>query len=261
MAIGVSTSCFYPLETECALERLGQSGIKTAEIFINATSELEEPILGELRRIQEQYGIQVSALHPFMSFGEEYLLFSEYERRYCDTLELYKRYFEAANQFGAKYIVIHGAKATPHANPERYIERFARLAETGKSAGLCVAQENVVQYLSQSPEFLLRMRAQLGELFRMVLDTKQARRAGIPLSEFIGPLHAQIVHVHISDYAAGAACLPPGEGELDFSAFFRGLKGLGYRGDYIIELYRCNFQEDEQLLLAKEGLEKIYNIL
>ena len=55
MKIGVSTASFYPLETELALEEIGKSGIKTAEIFINAESEMKDSFTDILLDIKNQY--------------------------------------------------------------------------------------------------------------------------------------------------------------------------------------------------------------
>ena len=43
--IGASTACFYPLETERALKRVGELGFSTAEVFFNSFSELRGPLL------------------------------------------------------------------------------------------------------------------------------------------------------------------------------------------------------------------------
>lgn len=43
MKLGASTACFYPLETEKALEKVCKLGYKYAEVFMNAPCELEEP--------------------------------------------------------------------------------------------------------------------------------------------------------------------------------------------------------------------------
>ena len=33
--LGISSACFYPLETEASLELIGKNGIKTTEIFFS----------------------------------------------------------------------------------------------------------------------------------------------------------------------------------------------------------------------------------
>ena len=48
MAIGASSSCFYPMETKESLEEIGKLDIHTAEIFFNADSELSKNYLKEL---------------------------------------------------------------------------------------------------------------------------------------------------------------------------------------------------------------------
>ena len=106
--IGVSTACFYPMKTEDPLKLLGESGFEIAEVFLNSFSELEDGYLYELRRIAEYYGMRISSVHPFTCFPEGFLLFSEYERRFQDGVEFYKRYCNAANILGGKFIVPHG---------------------------------------------------------------------------------------------------------------------------------------------------------
>ena len=89
--IGASTACFYPLETERALKRVGELGFSTAEVFFNSFSELRGPLLKAICREQEACKIQVVSVHPFSSGTEPFFLFSAYERRFYDTLEYYTR--------------------------------------------------------------------------------------------------------------------------------------------------------------------------
>ena len=101
MEIGVSTSCFYPLETEVALENLGKAGIKHTEIFFNALSELKQSFVDMLLDIQSEYGITVASLHPTMSLAESFMIFSNYERRYREAEDQFRRYSEFAARLGA----------------------------------------------------------------------------------------------------------------------------------------------------------------
>ena len=257
MSIGVSTSCYYPLATEDALEKVASLGVKTCEIFFNSFSELEKPFLDELCHVKDEYGICVPSVHPFFSFAEPYLLFSEYERRFLDTVELYKKYFEAANVLGAKLLVLHGGKEPSAVHEELYFERFAKLLEVGQTFGIITAQENVVHYRSQSPDFLWRMKKTIGEDLKVVLDIKQTVRAGYSPFEFIEKLTNTIAHIHISDSNNRCDCLPPGEGNFDFSRLFAAMRALGYKGDYIIELYRHSFEHDSQITDSKNLMEQL----
>lgn len=258
MAIGISTSCFYPMQTEKALKELADLKIDVCEVFFNARSEIEDAFLDELKMIKSETNLKVSAVHPFFSFAEPYLIFSEYERRFEDSLLFYDRYFEAAKKLGAEILVIHGPKRYGNLPDEFFYEKFAILAQRGKAAGIKVAQENVVNYMSASPDYLMGLKRYMGEDFCMVLDLKQSVRSGISAFEFVERLGSSIIHVHISDYNDKYDCMLPGKGIFDFSAFFDAMIKLDYKGDYIIELYRQNFKQKAELIDSLQIIKTIY---
>ncbi|MEI6579992.1 MAG: sugar phosphate isomerase/epimerase [Eubacteriales bacterium] len=261
MSIGVSTSCYYPLETEQALLKIASLGVKTCEIFFNSFSEIKSVFLKEICQICDANGIRVPSIHPFFSFGEPYLLFSEYERRFYDSLEFYKKYFEAANILSAKILVMHGGKSSNLVSDELFFERFAILAEKGREQGIVVAQENVLNFRSQSPNLLTKMKEFIGNDFKIVLDLKQAARAGYSAFEFIESMTVSIAHIHISDLSIQQDCMPPGEGDFDFVRLLAEMKAIGYTGDYIIELYRHNFKDESQIADAMHYMEHLERIL
>ena len=96
MKIGVSTSCFYPVETEIALEEIGKAGVKVTEVFFNAQSELKPAFVDILKQIQNEYGIDIVSVHPTMSLAESFMIFSEDERRFYEALDNFERYSEIA---------------------------------------------------------------------------------------------------------------------------------------------------------------------
>lgn len=258
MRIGVSSSCFYPLETEKSLETLGKLGVKTAEVFFNSPSELEKPFLSEICKIRDYYSMDIVSFHPFMSFGEGYYIFSNYRRRFEDSLELYKKMFFAAAQIGAKFVVLHGTKLPLQVDVDEYAQRYLALFERAKKEGVTLAHENVVYYANESPEFALKMKSRLGNDFKMVLDVKQARRAKQNPFEFIDIIGKNIVHLHLSDCLPGRDCLAPFEGgETDFAALFKKLREKEVEADAVVEIYRDNFQNPEELTRAREYLERI----
>lgn len=257
MGIGISTSCFYPLETELSFGRVAALRADCCEVFFNSWSEIEEPFVKQLKRTALDSGVRVSAVHPFMSFGETYLLFSEYTRRFTDSIELFKKFFSAAAMLGAGIVVLHGGRNPGAVDEREQFERFALLAGEAVKQGVVLAQENVVHYRSQSPDFLERMKEHIGPLFRFVLDIKQARRAGYSPFDFSVPLADSLVHVHVSDFNPISDCLPPGEGGFDFAAFFAALAAGGYAGDHIIEVYRGDFESDAQLKASADYLKNL----
>lgn len=255
MAIGISTSCFYPEKTETAFQKIGESGCKLTEIFFNSPGELESGFIDNLKSMQNTYGLRVKSLHTFASFAEGFYYFSNYERRFYDSLETFKRYFYAANTLCAKILVMHGVKQPQSISDEAYFERFGKLCALGRENGVLVAQENVSGYRSENPEFLQRMHEALGDSFHLVLDVKQARRAGYSPYEYAEKFADCICHVHISDCTAERDCITPLTGEFDFRRFFNAMQEKGYAGDYIIELYRNSFEKEAEIFQAYSTLE------
>ena len=257
MITGMSSSCFYPLETEKSLINCGEMGFENVEIFVNTYSELLEPMKSEFKSIINHYGMNVASIHPFTSFAESTVIFGTYPRRVDDGIEFYKNYFEFAAFLGAKLLILHGAKIGPYADNEEYFERYARLYRAGREFGITVSQENVVHFRSQSPEFIKKMSEYLGDDFSMTLDLKQCRRAGESPLDFIAAVGDKIDHIHLSDYTDFSDCTAPFEGKEDFVSIIKELKNKGYTGRYIIELYRKNFENTQQIVDAARKFDKI----
>lgn len=256
MAIGASSSCFYPLETKDSLEKIGKLGIHTAEIFFNADSELEKGYLEELKSIMSFYDITVSSIHPFTSACESFFFFSRYKKRFYEMAEYYKKFYNAANKLGAKHLVIHGARFPCEVSDEEYFERFAYLIFDAKKSGVNVIQENVWSTCGGNPEFLRRMKAFLGDDFMFNFDIKQMKKCGFEMSDFLPCFSSSIMNIHVSDNREGETCLPPGEGTFDFEKLFNEMKKVNYQGNYIVELYSHNFKEAEDIKKSCEYLEK-----
>lgn len=258
MEIGASSACFYPLETERSLLHIAELGFNHCEIFFNAHSELHPTFIKELKAVKDAYGINVVSLHPYASFSEGYDFFSAYKRRFGDAMDNYKRYFEAANILGAKYIVMHGAARLYDIDMTEYAHRFSLINETAEECGCCVAHENVVNFLSATPDFTRFMREQLGDSYKMVLDVKQARRAGYKPENFIDIMKNNIVHVHLSDYSETMDCISPcQEGFFDFEELFTILHKAGYNGKYIIELYADGYERKADITKSAKYLDAI----
>lgn len=247
MEIGVSSACFYPNDTKQSLIKVGKLGARRTEIFFNSSSELNSDFVNELLSVSDYYGIKVGSVHPFTSFAESFFLFSNYERRFNDTLDFYKRYFEAAQSLGAEVFVFHGARDKIGVPEECCFERIGKLIEAGKEFGVTVAQENVVKFHSESVDYLKRMREFLQDDFKMVLDLKQAKMSGNDIFSLTDEFGKNLVHLHLSDQTEEQSCLPPGEGNFNFAKLFSILQENNYNGNAVIELYSQNYKSEEQI--------------
>lgn len=258
MAVGISTACFYPMETERALEETGKLGTECTEVFINSPQELCKTYIDRFAEIQKRYGMRVKSFHTYASFTESYYYFSSYTRRFTESLEEFRRYFYGMQTLGATLLVMHGAKIPGSISDEQVFERFGILQNIAKAEGITLCQENVVHYRSESPDFLARMQHALGDDFAMVLDIKQARRTGVDPYVFVEKFSKHIRHVHISDYTKTRDCVVPFcEGaQFDFKQFFTVMRENGYTGDYIIELYENGYETPDEIAAARDILKK-----
>lgn len=258
MKIGVSTSCFYPLETEVSLENLGKAGIQHTEIFFNALSELKQSFVDMLLDIQSEYGITVASIHPTMSLAESFMIFSNYDRRYREAEDQFRRYSEIAAQLGAKYIIMHGGKPNGILSDEEYCERYMRLKEITRENGAGILQENVVRFRAGEIEFLRSMRNFLGEDAEFCIDLKQSIRCGYDPYDLINEFSDNIKHYHISDHSVSSDCLLPGDGGFDFESFFSLLKKKSFDGSCIVEVYKDCYTSYEDIYKSFLNLKNRY---
>lgn len=258
MKIGASTACLYPTETETAIKKLSDAGIKNIEIFFNADCELRGKLFETIKKTAEDGGCSVMSVHPYTSAVETMALFGDYPRRLDDILDTYKRYFEIMNIFEASVFVLHGALKSAVLEDEVYFERYSMLYEIGKSYGVTVAQENVSYCKGGSNRFLLQMKKELGDGCRFVLDVKQALRSGTDAFSILELLGNSIVHCHLSDNNAEKDCVPVGKGRFDFGRFTEKLQETGYRGNIILELYKDGFESLSELKESVQYMEGFF---
>jgi len=257
LQIGISTSCYYPDTTEKSLEVLLKAGVKTLEVFFNTHSELEEAYLMQLRRETDKAGARVVAVHPYTSGMEGLLFFSDYDRRFQDAREYYKKYYRAANLLGADIVVFHGAYKDQVMDLEEYARRMDILDGDAIGFGVRLAQENVERTRSRSPEFLAQLRS-LRPTQRVVFDLKQAVRSQVDPYAVLQAMGEGVVHLHLSDHTADSDCVPPGLGETDYTRLFEYLSQSGYSGTAVVELYRKNFSTQLQLDQSLAFLRTFY---
>lgn len=131
MKIGVSSASLYPLHAEDAFAELAALGVRCAELFANSTCEARDPVVGEIEQTCRQNGIEVLSFHPFSSPMESVYLFSTYDRRIEEMIQLYSEFFGTMKRLGAKIFVLHGAILSSKCPPEHYVKQFRLLAETG----------------------------------------------------------------------------------------------------------------------------------
>ncbi len=255
--IGISSACLFPLETIRAVEECADAGFGIEEIFINTDSELTGPYFRKLKRTVRERGIKVTSVHPFTSGYENVLFFVGYDKRIRDGAEYYKKYFNAAAELGAKYVVFHGNNMKNRfCGFERYCEIFQYINSKAEPFGVELIHENVSVSVAADPENIRMLRKTCPDM-RFVYDAKQACRGGFDPYAVLDAIGDAVVHVHINDYdLKNSECKPPFKGGLDLSRILKKLKALGYNGDMVVEVYRENFGEVSELYASAKELER-----
>lgn len=253
----ISTACLYPLETEKSLAALLKLGFRQFEVFVNCESEFSDGFISLLDSELRPYDAKVYSMHLFTCGLEPFMFFSDYPRRFHDSVDQYSRYFEKAARLGAKIVVFHGDRRDSKLPFEEFCERFAALSEAAEREGVTLAQENVARCRGATAEAICGMKRLLGSRVRFVLDVKQALRAGESPLDMCDAMGENISCVHLSDSTAQCDCLLPGNGDFDFPSFLSRLRRYSYLGPLIIEVYSGCFKKLDELDISRGFLSRL----
>lgn len=255
--IGLSTGCYYPRLTESIIKRIYESGVSLIELFINTHSEMSDSFIKEIQRQIDYYGISVCSVHPFTSFAETYLFFSEYPKRFNDGIEIYDRYYEIANMLGAKIVNFHGMRSDHEVPFEKYCDCYGVLYQRARLTGVTLSQENVRQYVCGDMDYIKRFSKYMGEDVAFTFDVKQAHMSGYDPFDFIEAVSDKLKLIHLNDFDMDNPCLLPGNGCFDFRRFIKYLKTVSFCGNSIIEVYSGNYSDENEIHAAVNYIKNI----
>ncbi|MCL1822500.1 MAG: sugar phosphate isomerase/epimerase, partial [Prolixibacteraceae bacterium] len=157
MTPGISTASLYPVYTEKAFKTFAKNGVSAVEVFTNCAEEISLQYIRELRLTAVEYGVKILSVHPYTCPMEPMFFFSKYQRRFLEGMEVYKKYYEAANTLGANAVVFHGCHYEHDISFDEYLDRFARLFENSLSHGSMLCHENVSRCKSRGKDFFKMM--------------------------------------------------------------------------------------------------------
>lgn len=260
MLPGISTACFYPDTTEASLREVARIAPPCAEVFLNAAQELELPYLRQLAACARDSGIRITSVHPYLSIMDGMYFFSQYDRRFEEGMETYRRFYQAAAVLGADTVVFHGNYRRSPLPWEEYFRRFRLLWEDAAANGISLCQENVERCSSATPAFFRAMSEALPQV-HYILDVKQAVRAGEEVLEMAAAMAGRIRHIHISDHDGPLECMVPGKGVFNIAEFLLEVRKTGFDGSVIVELYRENFADTVELSQGFAHLSSILSTL
>jgi len=256
--VGISTACFYPyVNTEDTIKIIKRLGFNICEVFLEADCEVKESFIKDLKDRADYEGIRIYSVHAFNGVFEPFL-FDRYERRRKEMVEKFERICRAGSMLGCECYVFHGLrKNTNQIGIKDIAKGMDSLVRISDSYGIKLAWENVSWCMTSSPEFIRDVNELMNEKIYFNLDIKQAVRSGEDPVKFLDVYKDRIINVHINDSDPLNSCLLPGKGCMDLKDIVERVSKINEEIPYIIEVYRENFDGDEDIITARKYLENI----
>lgn len=256
MKIGISTATFFSeFSTEQALAKIKELGAPVAEVFFSSFYEYRPEFSALLAK--GLGGVQVNSVHA-MPLNFECNFFNPSRRVRGDGYYWLDQLARSARLLNCNNYTFHGfVRAGDSADDLGFIaERIAEAYSFTAGYGVNLCLENTACYAYNRPGVFAAIRQKCPNLYG-VFDIKQARRSGYPYTMYLKELEGAIAYVHISDVTAeGKACLP-GKGVTDFVTLFKRLRDCGFDGNVLIENYRSDYSDVEEVKIAMEFLSEI----
>lgn len=252
MQLGVSTATFCSkMYTEETFEYMRELGIDVCEIFLSTFTEYK-PSYAEILKKNLQ-DIKVHSIHSLNTQFEPQL-FNQSDRVRGDAEKIFSDILTIAQIVGAENYTFHGQikmKKTTVFNSEKIGKRANELCKMTKKYGVDFCYENVHWSHYNNPNFLNDILPYCDDM-HTCLDIKQAYQSGYSWKEYLKIMDGKLKTVHICDYDQNGNTCNIGKGVFDFEEFFRALKGEGFDGPVLLELYSKDWDTMEEL---KKGID------
>ena len=261
MQTGVSTaSLFMRKYNEEALPLLNDLGVRTAEVFLTSFSEYGKAFGAVLSNVQGD--LTVNSVHALNTEFEPQL-FSAHPRVRDDAYGWLDKVLESANCLRAPYYTFHGTSRVKKASRSgKYddfpsiIKGFDELTAHCKERGVTLCLENVEWSTYNRVGVFSKIAAAVPDLYG-VLDIKQARISEYPYVEYLREMGERLAYVHISDVDERGKIRLPGQGIFDFDTLIKRLKDVGFDGALLIEVYKNDYGDEQELKTACDYLDEI----
>ena len=253
MKIGISTASFYlRQETENAASTIKELGADCAEVFLQTFYEYRPEFAKSFA--DKLDGMQVNSVHV-STFHIDNALFSRSRRIRGDGYYWLDQAMRSAQLLGCKNYSFHG-KAHKTENIGDVEEYLRGAVEFCARYGVKLCLENVAWCLYSKPGIFAELKQRIPDLSG-VFDIKQTRRSGYPYKEYIEDMKGSIAYVHLSDVDENGKMCLHGKGVYDFTEILKRLKGTGFDGNAIIEVYPEDYEEVSELKNSLEYLKEI----
>ncbi|WDC84485.1 sugar phosphate isomerase/epimerase [Caloramator sp. mosi_1] len=161
-------------------------------------------------------------------------------------------------KLGARYYIFHGQRNNNQTKDAIWTAKVMdNLCKIAYEYDVKIAWENVSWCMGSDPKFIKAVKENMKEEIYFTLDVKQAIRSNRSIDEYLNVFEGRVVNVHISDSDEFCDCLLPGYGLYDFKDVIYKTKNLNKDCQYIIEVYRDNYRDFEEI---KKSFEYLSNL-
>lgn len=256
--IGVSSaSLFKRMYNEDSVALLNENGVGVSEVFLGTYREYKPAYASLLK--ERKGNLQVHSVHTLNTHFEPQL-FSANPRAIEDAYEIAEDVLRSAQILGAKYYTFHGVarikRKVSYTDYKTIGGKFKTLTDKCSEYGVKLALENVEWAYYNHPGFFKGVKEFCPDL-KGTLDIKQARDSGEGYIPFLEEMGRDIVTVHVSDVDSNGRLCLPGRGTFDFKELFKRLDGVGFSGAVLIEVYKENYNELEELFNSLQYLKDL----
>ena len=257
MQIGISTASLFPLyATEDAIKKITELGADCAEIFYSTFYEYRPEFTKTFA--QKVAGCFVNSVHV-NSVNFEGNFFNPSRRVRGDGFYWLDQVLRSAQLIGCKNYTFHGFHRIVKGRGDDFGALASALGEAvyfAQRYGVTLCLENVFWSLYDRPGVFRELKNRIPCL-QGVFDIKQARRSHYPWQAYLKDMSGAIAYAHLSDVTPeGKMCLP-GEGMYDFEEILRSLRGEGFCGNAVIEVYGGDYQTEDQLARSVQYLGEL----
>jgi sugar phosphate isomerase/epimerase len=269
MIFGMSTASFFMnLYNEDAIIQIGKMGIKNIEVFFAAGSEYEQSYVYDLKKRADEFGINIYSIHALTTQFEPQM-FSSHKRQKDEAYDVYKKVLRAGQILDADVFVFHGPNnikiaKTLNINYEYTANRIDEAANLAKDYGIKFSYETVHWCWYAKPDFPAKLNEFItSDNLYYTLDIKQAAQSKFSPCEYIDGMLGRLANIHICDFLVseelGIVPKLPFNGSYDFSKLRQKLVDIDYQGGMILEVYRNNYENYEQLNINYQKMVRFFD--
>ena len=225
---------------EAEFRLAGSAGVNCIEWIYDCGGEALNPLgadegVARIQALMAQYGVAVRSVCA--DYFMERPLMRTVDREFAHRLAKLEWLLGQCRKVGIGRVVLpfvdQSAILTP-LDEHCVVESLHRVLPVAERLGVELHLET-----SLSPQAFRALLARVPTAFLSVnYDSGNSAAIGYRPQDEFAAYGERIGSVHIKDRQRGGTTVPLGTGDTDFPAVFSGLKALGYRGDFILQVAR-----------------------